>query len=302
MMKKSEQSHREVLPTGSLKLDIASGIGGYPKGSLVELFGGSPSGKTTLGLHAVAEAQRQGVNCLFIDLEKTLSPSYAAALGACPRRTWIAQPDSGEEALETAYRALRDGDFGLVVLDTLAALVPRRELAAGKSRPAGGEIKSLLTPALPRLRTALRNHRGLLLCINQTRTRLKVRYGTPQTTPGGMGVKLQAALRIKLERRGLILRAGSIQGDRIRATIIKNRMNSTSCSVNFNIVYNSGIEKEQEICSLAIKKQIIGREQSQYTFIDQKLGKNPQEIINYLRKNPDLSDRLENELRRVFLT
>lgn len=290
-----------VISTGSLSLDLALGRGGLPRGRIVEIFGGESTGKSTLALHILAEAQQSGLRSLYIDMENCFDPVYARSCGVHPRNIYFSQPRSGEEAVEITHRLLASGKIDLIIIDTVAALVPRRELSRGLSEPASGEINQLLSPALRRIHKDCLETKGTLICFNQIRTRLKSGYGPAETSPGGMTLKLQAAVRIQLRRMEYLQEKGQIRGTRIKALIKKNLPGLSLHSTFFNIVYNKGIIKEEEIISLALVNQIISRISSQYCYREHKLGKDKRDIREYLLKNPDLTSKLEKEIKRIYL-
>lgn len=298
MMTSTECPFPPVLPTGSLYLDLLLKAGGLPRGVIAEIFGGASSGKSTLALHILSEAQRLGLVGLYIDLENSFTLAHARACGLDPQKTLLAEPRTGECALEISLQAIQGGAVPVVVLDTIAALSPRAEI--GRSAPAGGEINQLIAPAFRRLKSACRQHRSTLICLNQLRTRLRRGYGAPETTPGGMALRLQADVRIRLQRSSSGGPASRGSGVRVLAAVEKGPGAGPTRSTFFNIVYNRGINKEIELVSLGINQEIITRKGSHYHFRNRCLGKNRREMTRTLRAEPDMAQSLERYLRRTL--
>lgn len=300
-MNKQENKPKAVLPTGVIALDLALGTGGLPLGEIIEIYGQTSSGKTTLALHTTAEAQALGLNCLYLDLEGGITLTYARRCGVSPEKTLFGSPEHGEDALELAYLALKGGSVRLVVLDTVAALCPRRHHSHPAATPAGRELNELLIPALRRLKRICREQQASLICLNQLRSRLKKGYGHPETSPGGMVLKIQAAVRIRLDRMPAPNQAEHSSGERILARIQKNQR-GVNHSAFFNIVYNMGIDREKELISLGLKEKIIHRVGSQIMYGERLLGRDPAEIQDLLRRDRKLRQTLRSMLYQKMLS
>jgi recombination protein RecA len=289
-----------ALPTGLIALDLALGRGGFPRGEIIEIYGQPSSGKTTLALHTAAEAQLLGLTCLYLDLEEGITPAYARCCGVSLEKLLMGKPEHGEEALELAYQAVDGGGVQLVVIDTVAALCPRRQQALPAAVPAGRELNTLLIPALRRLKELCRARQASLICLNQLRTRLKIGYGQPETSPGGMVLKMQAAVRIRLDRKPPLPRSDHGPGEPIQASIQKNQGNRLH-SVFFNIVYNRGANREEQLVSLGCQQNIISRVGSRFFYRGRSLGSTPAEIQELLRTDWKLRLNLRSELYQKLL-
>lgn len=286
-----------IIPTGSLSLDFALGTGGIPRGWITEIFGPPSSGKTTLVLHILAQAQRLGLRCVFMDIENGLNPPYAAICGVKTDQVLLASPRNGNEAWELAHLMLDSHHIDLIVMDTLAALGPGDDLEKGFDPAYHSDLNALLSLHLRKMNKLCRAKGGTLVCTNQMRKRIKKGYGTPETTPGGLPIKYHAAVRIALGIREYIYRDGQIRGVRITAKINKNRFNHIKHSATMEIVYNTGIDKERELFSLGTKQNIITRKGSQYYFQDQALGQGQFEAEKFLRGRGKVAEELEEEIR-----
>jgi recombination protein RecA len=299
-MKRHTLGPPAVLPTGIIALDLALGRGGLPRGEIIEIYGQPSSGKTTLALLIAAEAQMMGLTCLYLDLEKGLTPAYARRCGVSPEKLLIGSPEHGEDALELAYQAVHGGGVQVVVIDTIAALCPRRQHILPTAVPAGRELNTLLTPALRRLKWLCRARQASLICLNQLRTRLRTGYGQPETSPGGMVLKIQAAVRIRLDRIPAHPQSDHSPGEPIQASLEKNQGDRIR-SVFFNIVYNRGVNREEQLISLGYQQNILSRVGSQYLYRGRSLGSTPAEVQELLRTDRKLRLNLRSELYQKLL-
>ncbi|RLD03353.1 MAG: DNA recombination/repair protein RecA [Chloroflexota bacterium] len=291
----------EVFPTGSLCLDVALGVGGLPRGQIAEIYGPESSGKTTLALHLIAEAQRRGFTALFVDMEHSLDAAYAKKCGVDIDSVLLSEPQKGVEALQIIKRALVSGNIDLVVLDSIAALVPSEEAERQTMHPASGGISQLLPTALRELSLACMRNNASLVCTNQLRRRLKTGYGLPETTPGGLSVKLHSAARISLKTKKLLRHEGKIIGSQIEARITKNTVAPSFHSAIFNIVYNMGISKGNDLLRLGQIEKIITQRGSQYWYGEQNLGQGRRQAEKFLNGNSVAAQKLEQVLRSKLL-
>jgi len=291
----------EVFPTGSLNLDIALGVGGLPRGRIAEIYGPPTSGKTTLAQHLIAEAQRSGFVTAFIDMEHSLDPAYALRCGVDIDKALLAQPQTGVEALQIIKELLVSGDIDLVVLDSIAALLPHAEAKDRTSRPASGEISQLLSTALRELSLACLRNNASLVCTNQLRRRLKNGYGPPQTTPGGLSVKFHSSVRISLQTKRLLRQGEEIIGSQIEAQVTKNTVAPSFHSAFFNIVYNIGISKGSDLLRLGQTEKLITQRGSQYWYGEHNLGQGQWQAEKLLDSNSFAAIKLEQVLRNKLL-
>jgi len=290
----------DVIPTGSLYLDRILGIGGLPTGWITELYGPPSSGKTTLALHILAEAQRMGLTAAFLDIENGLNPAYALQCGVHPDQALIASPDSGTQALNLCQMLLESGDVHLVVLDSLAGLTSNREAASGIRHDRYGELNPLLASHLRKLDRVCRTTGGSILCTNQLRARIKKGYGTPETTPGGMTIKFHAAVRIALRIINPLVKKGDCRGVRINAAVNKNRFCPKKHSAQIEIVYNKGVNKERELLSLGKELQLITKQGSMYQYRGHNLGQGQRAVFRTLQVNEHIAQALERDLRSMI--
>jgi len=286
----------EALSTGSLALDLALGIGGLPKGRIIEIYGPEASGKTTLALHAVASAQKAGGDAAYIDVEHALEPAYAQQLGVDINSLLISQPDTGEQALDIAESLVRSGAVDIVVVDSVAALIPRVELEGEVGDTVVGALARLMSQAMRRLAGAISKNNCTVIFINQLRQKIGVMYGNPETTPGGLALKYYASVRIDVRRIETLKANGEMVGNRTRAKVVKNKVAPPFREAEFDIMYGEGISKLGEIVDLAVKLEIIDKAGAWFTVNGQRVqGKDA--VKEYLVNNPDVCDKIEQEVR-----
>ena len=287
----------ESIPTGSLSLDIALGIGGVPKGRIIEIYGPESSGKTTLALHIVAEAQKRGGEVAFIDAEHALDPSYARALGVDIDSMLISQPDTGEQGLEICEALVRSGALDVVVVDSVAALTPRAEIEGDMGDAHVGLLARLMSQALRKLAGSIAKTNCIVICINQLREKVGVMYGNPEVTTGGRALKFYASVRIDVRRIEGIKVGGEIIGNRTRAKIVKNKVAPPFREAEFEILYGQGISKWGEMVDLAVKLDIIQKSGSWFSMGDLRIGQGRDAARQYLKDNPDVAEKVEAEVR-----
>ncbi len=290
----------EVIPTGSLTLDIALGIGGLPKGRIVEIYGPESSGKTTLSLHAIAEAQKQGGTCAFIDAEHAMSPSYAKKLGVNLDDLLLSQPDSGEQALEIADTLVRSGAVDLMVIDSVAALVPRAELEGDMGDSHMGLQARLMSQALRKLTGSISKSNTTIIFINQVRMKIGVMFGNPETTTGGNALKFYASVRMDIRRIGAIKEADSVIGNQTQVKVVKNKLAPPFRTVEFDIIYGEGISRLSEIIDLGVKANIVEKAGSWYAYGGAKLGQGKENAKKFLRENPKTMEEIEGKIMKNF--
>ena len=287
----------ESIPTGSLSLDIALGIGGVPKGRIIEIYGPESSGKTTLALHIVAEAQKRGGEVAFIDAEHALDPAYARALGVDIDSMLISQPDTGEQGLEICEALVRSGALDVVVVDSVAALTPRAEIEGDMGDAHVGLLARLMSQALRKLAGSIAKTNCIVIFINQLREKVGVMYGNPEVTTGGRALKFYASVRIDVRRIEGIKVGGEIIGNRTRAKIVKNKVAPPFREAEFEILYGQGISKWGEMVDLAVKLDIIQKSGSWFSMGDLRIGQGRDAARQYLKDNPDVAEKVEAEVR-----
>ena len=287
----------ESIPTGSLSLDIALGIGGVPKGRIIEIYGPESSGKTTLALHIVAEAQKRGGEVAFIDAEHALDPSYARALGVDIDSMLISQPDTGEQGLEICEALVRSGALDVVVVDSVDALTPRAEIEGDMGDSHVGLLARLMSQALRKLAGSIAKTNCIVIFINQLREKVGVMYGNPEVTTGGRALKFYASVRIDVRRIEGIKVGGEIIGNRTRAKIVKNKVAPPFREAEFEILYGQGISKWGEMVDLAVKLDIIQKSGSWFSMGDLRIGQGRDAARQYLKDNPDVAEKVEAEVR-----
>ena len=286
----------EALSTGSLSLDLALGIGGVPKGRIIEIYGPEASGKTTLALHIVASAQKNGGAAAYIDVEHALEPAYARALGVDIDSLLISQPDTGEQALDITESLVRSGAIDVIVVDSVAALIPRAELEGEVGDTVVGMLARLMSQAMRRLAGAISKNNCTVIFINQLRQKIGVMYGNPETTPGGLALKYYASVRIDVRRIETLKSGGEMIGNRTRAKVVKNKVAPPFREAEFDIMYGEGISKISEIIDLAVKLDIIEKGGAWFTVNGQRLqGKDA--VKEYLTANPEICDKIEQDIR-----
>ena len=286
----------EALSTGSLSLDLALGIGGVPKGRIVEIYGPEASGKTTLALHVVASAQKAGGEAAYIDVEHALEPAYARALGVDIDSLLISQPDTGEQALDITESLVRSGAVDVVVVDSVAALIPRTELEGEIGDSVVGVLARLMSQAMRRLAGAISKNNCTVIFINQLRQKIGVMYGNPETTPGGLALKYYASVRIDVRRVESLKAGGEVIGNHTRAKVVKNKVAPPFKEAEFDIMYGEGISRVGEIIDLGVKLEIIDKGGAWFTIKDQRLqGRDAAK--KYLQDNPEVCEEIEKEIR-----
>ena len=288
----------EVISTGSLGLDIALGIGGLPKGRIIEIYGPESSGKTTLALHAIAQAQKAGGTCAFVDAEHALDPSYARKLGVNIDELLISQPDAGEQALEIADTLVRSGAIDVLVVDSVAALVPRAELEGEMGDSHVGLHARLMSQALRKLTGSISKSNCLVIFINQIRLKIGVMFGNPETTTGGNALKFYASVRLDIRRIGAVKERDEVIGNQTRVKVVKNKMAPPFKQVEFDIMYGEGVSKTGELIDLGVKAGIVEKSGAWFSYNSQRLGQGRENAKTFLRDNPDLAREIEMTLRQ----
>jgi recombination protein RecA len=288
----------EVVSTGSLGLDIALGIGGLPRGRVVEIYGPESSGKTTLALHVVAEAQKQGGTCAFIDAEHALDPAYAGKLGVKVDDLLISQPDAGEQALEIADTLVRSGAVDVLVIDSVAALVPRAELEGEMGEQLPGLQARLMSQALRKLTGSISRSRCMVVFINQIRMKIGVMFGNPETTTGGNALKFYASVRLDIRRIGAIKDRDQVVGNQTRVKVVKNKLAPPFRAVEFDIMYGEGISKVGELIDLGAAAGIIEKSGAWFSYDGQRIGQGRENAKQYLRDNPAVAVAIERAIRQ----
>ena len=291
------RSDIETISTGSLGLDIALGIGGLPRGRIVEIYGPESSGKTTLALHVVAEAQRVGGTCAFIDAEHALDPTYADKLGVDVGELLISQPDAGEQALEIADTLVRSGAIDVIVIDSVAALVPRAELEGEMGDVHVGLQARLMSQALRKLTGSISRSHCLIIFINQIRMKIGVMFGSPETTTGGNALKFYASVRLDIRRIGAIKDRDEVVGNQTRVKVVKNKLAPPFKAVEFDIMYGEGISKTGELIDLGVKSNIVDKAGSWFSYGDQRIGQGRENTKQFLRDNAGIAAEIEAAVR-----
>ena len=287
----------EAIPTGSLALDAALGIGGVPKGRIIEIYGPESSGKTTLALHIVAQAQKRGGEVAFVDAEHALDPDYAARIGVDIDSMLVSQPDTGEQALEITDALVRSGAIDVVVVDSVAALTPRAEIEGEMGDTFVGLQARLMSQALRKLAGNISKTNCVVIFINQLRMKIGVMYGNPETTTGGNALKFYASVRIDIRRTEAIKNGSEIIGNRTRAKIVKNKVAPPFKEAYFDIMYGEGISKWGELVDLAVQLDIIQKSGSWFSMGDERIGQGANAVKDYLIANPDIAEKVETEVR-----
>ena len=291
----------DVIPTGSLSLDIALGVGGVPRGRITEIYGPESSGKTTICQHIVAEAQAMGGTAAFIDMEHALDPGYAAQCGVDVENLLVSQPDTGEQALEIAETLIRSGAIDLVVIDSVAALIPRSEIEGDMGDPTMGVQARLMSQALRKLSGAISQTKTSVIFTNQLRQKIGVMFGNPETTTGGQALKFYASVRMDVRRIQSIKVGSDIIGNRTRVRVVKNKVAPPFQKAEFDIMYNEGISKVGDLLDLAVEAEIIDKRGSFYSYGETRLAQGRENSKEFLRQNPDLAEELEAIVRHQLL-
>jgi len=287
----------ETISSGSLGLDIALGVGGLPKGRVVEIYGPESSGKTTLALHTVAEAQKKGGICAFIDAEHALDPVYARKLGVNIDELLISQPDTGEQALEICDTLVRSGAVDVLVVDSVAALVPKAELEGEMGDALPGLQARLMSQALRKLTASINKSNTMVIFINQIRMKIGVMYGSPETTTGGNALKFYASVRLDIRRIGAIKERDEVVGNQNRVKVVKNKMAPPFKMVEFDIMYGEGISKTGELVDLGVKAGIVEKSGAWFSYDSQRIGQGRENAKQFLKQNPELAAQLEKQIR-----
>ncbi len=299
---KGASPEAEVISTGSLGLDIALGIGGLPKGRIVEIYGNESSGKTTLALHVIAEAQKKGGTCAFIDAEHALDPSYAKKLGVKIEDLIVAQPDSGEQALEITDTLVRSGALDVLVVDSVAALVPKAELEGEMGDSHMGLQARLMSQALRKLTSSVAKSNTLVIFINQLRMKIGVMFGNPETTTGGNALKFYASVRLEIRRSSAIKDGDELKGNATVVKVVKNKMAPPFRIAEFDIMYSKGISRASEVVDLGVKAGIIDKAGAWFSYGDEKIGQGKEKAKDYLLSNPKIMQEIEQKILKNLET
>ena len=287
----------QVIPSGSLGVDLALGVGGYPRGRVVEIYGPESSGKTTLAIHAIAEAQKAGGIAAFIDAEHAFDRFYAKKLGVDIENLYISQPDNGEQALEIADHLIRSGAIDIVVIDSVAALTPKAEIEGEMGESKMGLQARLMSQALRKLTANINRTNTSIFFINQLREKIGVMFGNPETTTGGNALKFYASVRIDIRRIGQLKEGEEIQGNRTRVKVVKNKLAPPFRKAEFDIIYGQGISKTGEIIDMGVDLDILKKSGSWFSYGETRLGQGRDAVRNLLRDNPELSEEIEQKIR-----
>ena len=290
----------EAIPTGALSLDIALGIGGIPRGRIIEIFGPESSGKTTLALHIIAEAQKTGGEAAFIDAEHALDPVYAKNLGVDIDNLIVSQPDTGEQALEIAEALTRSGAIDVIVVDSVAALVPKAEIDGDMGDSHVGLQARLMSQALRKLAGVISKSKTVIIFINQLREKVGIMFGNPETTPGGRALKFYASVRLDIRKVENIKTDGEVVGNRVKVKVIKNKVAPPFREAEFDIVYGKGISKEGNILDIAVNLNIIEKSGSWFSYNGERIGQGRENVKDYLKNNPQLMEEVEGKIRDNF--
>jgi len=297
----SAMTNIEAISTGSLNLDIALGIGGLPKGRVVEIYGPESSGKTTLTLQVVAEAQKQGGTAAFIDAEHALDPQYAEKLGVNVDELLVSQPDTGEQALEITDMLVRSGAVDVVVIDSVAALTPKAEIEGDMGDSHVGLQARLMSQALRKLTANIKRTNCLVIFINQIRMKIGVMFGSPETTTGGNALKFYASVRLDIRRIGAIKKGDEVVGNDTRVKVVKNKVAPPFKQVQFEILYGEGISHEGELIELGVKQGIVDKSGAWYSYNGERIGQGKENVRNFLRENRDMAEEIESRIRAELL-
>jgi recombination protein RecA len=299
---KSAKIHVEAIPTGALPLDIAIGVGGIPRGRVVEIYGPESSGKTTLTLHMVANAQKMGGTAAFIDAEHAMDPVYAKKLGVDIDNLLISQPDSGEQALEITETLVRSGAVDIIVIDSVAALVPRSEIEGDMGDQQMGMQARLMSQALRKLTGTLSKSKTSLVFINQLRHKIGVMFGNPETTPGGLALKFYSSLRLDIRRIESIKSGDQVVGSRVRVKVVKNKVAPPFRQAEFEMYYGEGVSREGCLLDVGVEAGVVEKAGSWYLWNEERIGQGRDNARTYLKEHPDVALKLENMLRQKYLS
>ena len=302
IMKLGEQPkvNIDAIPSGSVGLDWALGIGGYPRGRIIEIFGPESSGKTTLSLHAIAEAQKKGGICAFIDAEHALDPEYARKIGVKLNELLISQPDTGEQALEIVESLVRSGKIDLIIIDSVAALTPKDEIEGDMGQSHVGKQARLMSQALRKLTAITSKSKTIVVFINQIRMQIGVMFGNPETTPGGKALKFYTSVRLDIRRIAQIKKGEEVVGGRHRVKVVKNKVAAPFRKVEFDLLYNEGISSEGELLALGESLGLVKKAGSSYAYGEEKLGRGYDASRTYLRENKKVANELLKEIKKAL--
>ncbi len=295
-----QNNSNDALPTGALSLDIAIGIGGLPRGRLVEIYGPESSGKTTLTLHAIAEAQKQGGICAFVDAEHALDTNYAKQIGVDLDNLLISQPDTGEQALDIVEMLVRSGGVDVIVVDSVAALTPKAELEGEMGDRHIGLQARLMSQALRKLTAAVNKTSCVVIFINQLRMKIGVMFGSPETTTGGNALKFYASLRLDIRRIASIKAEEETTGSRVRIKVVKNKMAAPFKQAEFDVMFNAGVSRSGDILDLAVTKGMVRKSGSWFSYGEERLGQGREGAKAFLEENPKIMDKLDREIREAY--
>lgn len=295
-LKDAEKANVDVVPTGSLSLDLALGVMGIPRGRITEIYGGESTGKTTLSLSIIAESQNKGGVCAFIDAEHALDPDYASRIGVNIDDLLISQPDSAEQGLQIVESLVRSGGVDVIVIDSVAALVPKAEVAGEMGELQIGLQARLMSQALRKLSGIVSRTKTIIIFLNQTRMKIGIMFGNPETTPGGLALKFYSSVRIELRRIAQIKQGESIIGNRIKAKVVKNKVAAPFKTAEFDIYYNEGISKVAEIINMGVKEEIIKKSGAHLQYGDIKLGAGIEKAKEFLKENPKIIKEIREQL------
>ncbi len=302
IMKLGEQTDRQIstVSSGSLALDIALGVGGYPRGRIIEIYGPESSGKTTVALHAIAEVQKQGGQAAFIDAEHALDPVYAEKLGVNIDELLLSQPDTGEQALEIAEALVRSGAVDIIVIDSVAALVPKAEIEGEMGDAHVGLQARLMSQALRKLSGAINKSKTIAIFINQIREKVGVMFGNPETTPGGRALKFYASVRLEVRRAEQIKQGNDMVGNKTKIKVVKNKVAPPFKTADVDIMYGEGISKEGEIIDMGAELDIIQKSGAWYSYKDERLGQGRENAKQFLKENPHIMEEIAREIRQRY--
>lgn len=289
-----------VISSGSITLDAALGIGGLPRGRVIEVFGPEASGKTTLGLTTIAEAQKTGGNAVFIDAEHALDPAYVQALGVNLDELLISQPDTGEQALEIAEILTRSGSVDVIVVDSVAALVPKAEIEGEMGEMQVGLQARLMSQALRKLTSVISKSNTAVIFVNQIRMKIGVMYGSPETTPGGLALKFHSSVRLDIRRIASIKKGDTVIGNRIRVRVVKNKMAPPFREAEFDLIYGQGISKLGELVDIGSELNIINKSGTWFSFGEERIGQGRDAVIEFLKTNRDIAEKIEKKVREAL--
>ncbi|MGI6128709.1 MAG: recombinase RecA [bacterium] len=296
----AERMNIDVIPTGCLSIDIALGVGGIPRGRIVEIFGPESSGKTTVALHMIAEAQKMGGTAAFIDAEHALDPVYAHNLGVNTDDLLISQPDTGEQALDIAEALVRSGAVDIIVVDSVAALVPRAEIEGDMGDTHVGLQARLMSQALRKLAGVISKSRTTAIFINQLREKVGIMFGNPEVTPGGRALKFYSSVRLEVRKLESLKRGTDVYGTRTRVKVVKNKVAPPFKQAEFDIIYGEGISRESSILDLAVQQEIVDKSGSWFSYQGERLGQGKDNVREFLRNNPEIREPIEAAVREAF--